>query len=329
MKILVNGGGNIGTTITELLLRYKTILGIKDIYLNKETSFPWRSKELELLQKKGVMISQNLEKIIPNINYIFEATENGKGLKNKELYSKYSNIKSCAQGSEKGFGIPFMTSLNNEMIKGQPFVQVVSCNTHGAASILQTFCNGNFDHINFADFVVVRRSEDLGHHKRLVTANVIARHLDEIKGTHHAIDVYDMLKTINVKLNITSSDITTPSQLMHSTRFHINLKKSITNSEILDRINKNPYVSTTNKFDSNLIFELGRRYGFQGRIFSHGIVVTNNLLITKNTIKGWAFIPQEGNTILSTIQAFILQTNPKKSNKIINKIESDLLENDW
>jgi len=78
-----------------------------------------------------------------------------------------------------------------------------------------------------------------------------------------------------------------------------------------------------------MIFELGRRYGFMGRIFSHAIVVDNNMLINDKIIKAWAFIPQEGNTILSTINAFLLQTGVKNSENVMDKLENFLLRNSW
>lgn len=331
MKVLINGGGNIGTTLVGLLTKYKGILEIDTIYLLKNTSFPWQEADITFLKNKGVSIinPKELKSTLPFINYVFEATDNGQGLINKELYKSFGHIKSCAQGSEKGYGKPFMSGLNDNQIVDEHFVQIVSCNTHGAASILQAISEGDFNQIKSADFVVVRRSEDLSHHKRLVTANVVARHLDDNIGTHHAIDVYDMLKTIDIDLNITSSDITTPSQLMHSTRFNIELEKPISQDDVLARFTKSSFISTTNKFDSNLVFELGRRYGFQGRIFSHAIIISNNLLIKENTIKGWAFVPQEGNSLISTLHAFMLQMEMEHINEKLSTIKKELLQKQW
>lgn len=174
--------------------------------------------------------------------------------------------------------------------------------------------------------MVVRRSEDIGNHQRLVGANVVARHLSDINGTHHAIDVKDMYKTIGIDCPITSSDITTPSQLMHSTRFHLEFNKRITKEGFLEKIKSNQFIATTNKFDSNQIFELGRRYGKYGRIYNHCIIVENNLLFTNNSVKGWAFVPQEGNSIISTIHAFLLQIYGNEiASKKIDTICKELL----
>ena len=91
----------------------------------------------------------------------------------------------------------------------------------------------------------------------------------------------------------------------------------------------NYLIATTKKFDSNLIFELGRRYGLFGRIYNHTIMVSHNLLISENQVKGWAFIPQEGNTILSNIEAFLKMTKSDQNETIFNALKSELLVNKW
>lgn len=126
------------------------------------------------------------------------------------------------------------------------------------------------------------------------------------------------------------SDITTPSQFMHTVRFNLKLEK-LDLEAILDKIKRNPLMACTAKYDSNLLFELGRRYGLNGRLYSHAIINDNNLLFDEkdNRIKGWAFIPQEGNTILSTIHAFALQSKLSKVEEKMNLIFSDLLKERW
>jgi glyceraldehyde-3-phosphate dehydrogenase (NAD(P)) len=334
MNVLINGAGNIGTTLAMLLAKNKELLGIDKIYLHKNFPSPWKKIDLTFIQNSGVEICGETytpyAEIINDVHYVFETTANGIGLKNKERYQSMSNLLGvCAQGSEKGFGIPFMSGINEDKIIGEKFVQIVSCNTHGAAALLQLLSGNNFKNISHADFVVVRRSEDIGNHERLVSANVVARHLDENVGTHHAIDVKDMLSTVDIDIPITSSDITTPSQMLHTTRFNIELKEETYQEQVLKQISESKFVSKTSKFDSNQVFELGRRYGFQGRIYSHAIVIANNIMVHGKTIKGWAFIPQEGNTLLSTIHSFLLQTNNKNEKDIMNTISSEILVKEW
>ena len=337
MIVLINGLGNIGITLANLLVHYKDLLGIKEIWASKRTIAPWLLPELKILESKGVKIcSENdhenypsFEEIIGKVNYIFEATSNGIGNANKRKYEKLTNLMGCcAQGSEKGFGISYMSGVNNQAIFGKKFVHVVSCNTHGSVAILRTFTGDKLENLECADMVVVRRSEDIGNHERLVTANVVARHLDDLAGTHHSIDVIDLFDTIGISCDLTSSDITTPSQLMHAVRFNIEFK---TEQDGLFEafFQMNPLVAQTKKFDSNVVFELGRRYGFNGRIFSHAIILKDNLLVTEKSVKGWAFIPQEGNSVISTIHAYLLQTQHPGCEPIIDQIISDLCQKEW
>lgn len=337
MIVLVNGLGNIGVTLANLLLEYQEELGITEIWGSKRTIRPWLKPELDILESKGVKICAEVkhdkhpltDEVLKKVNYIFEATANGVGLANKGKYERLTNIVGCsAQGSEKGFGVSYMSGVNDSAITGEKFVHVVSCNTHGSAALLRTFAGEKLDNLVKADMVVVRRSEDLGNHERLVSANVVARHLDEVAGTHHSVDVIDLFDTIGIDCDLTSSDITTPSQLMHSVRFNIELKKPFTR-DVNDLIESNHLISSTLKFDSNTVFELGRRYGFQGRIFSHAIILKHNLLISGKTIKGWAFIPQEGNSIFSTVHAYLLQTKHPNAQGIIDQMISDLCRKEW
>jgi glyceraldehyde-3-phosphate dehydrogenase (NAD(P)) len=340
MKVLVNGVGNIGTTVMNILYDYKDLLGINDIYALKNGKISsWNLSDLEFLDRKGIIVCtkekskyEKLDRIIGSIDYIFDCNSNTIGLKNKAWYSGLPNLKGCcSQGSEKGFGIPFMSGINNKVITDQKFVQVVSCNTHSLVALLHTISNNTIENITQSDFVIVRRSEDIGNHERLVTANVVSRHLDKQVGTHHAIDVNDLFQTTDTSVQIQSSDITTPSQLMHTVRFNIGFLKSPEISEINDAIESNPLMSFTSKFDSNIIFELGRRYSPYGRLYSHAIINNNNLLLdkTRHSVKGWAFIPQEGNTIISTVHAFLLQTGNKNSEQILDTLKNDLIQKEW
>lgn len=340
MKVLVNGIGNIGQTILSILSDYKSVLNISEIYALKNTTITdWNRLEIELIEKKGITICtknkdsyKDLNTVIDDIDYIFDCNTNSFGMKNKAWYAALKNLKGCsAQGSEKDFGTSFMTGINNNVIENEKFVHVVSCNTHAISSLITTLSNNDLSNFIEGDFVVVRRSEDLGNNERLVGANVLSRHLNNEIGTHHAIDVKDLFDTKNKVLDIQSSDITTPSQLMHSVRFNLQFNKVPNLSEIEHSIEQNTSVSSTTKFDSNIVFELGRRYSQYGRLFSHAIINSNNLLFDakNNRIKGWAFIPQEGNTILSTIHAFLLQTNTKNHETIMDILKLDMIKPKW
>lgn len=338
MKILVNGIGNIGTTLLDLLAQYKDLLAIEEIYALKNNAQAWHKDDLKALEERGILICTRIqgdgyldfETVRKDISYVFDCTNNGGGLRNKSMYDEMpSLIGACAQGSEKNFGISFMSGVNNEVLGGQRYAHIVSCNTHSIAALLSTFSGHRLEALEAADFVIVRRSEDLGNHQRLVSANVVARHLDPHLGTHHSIDVLDLYKTVGIEFPVTSSDVTTPSQLMHGVRFNIRLKTIPDQDMVEECIAANPYLASSTKFDSNVIFERGRRWGHHGRMYNHAIVISNNLLFLGHQIMGWAFIPQEGNTLLSTLHAFLLQVQHPKEAEVMQTLQRELLRKEW
>ena len=253
MNVLVNGIGNIGTTLLNILSFYKKELNLNTIYALKNSPNSWNKTDLDILAEKGIVVCsrnndefEDFDKTKSQINYIFDCTNNGGGLKNKAWYETLPNLKgACAQGSEKRFGTSFMTGVNDAKIRNEKFAHIVSCNTHSIATIMATLLNGDFSDLKRADFVIVRRSEDIGNHERLVSANVVARHLDDTLGTHHSIDVLDLYDTIDVKFEVTSSDITTPSQLMHGVRFNLDFNTAKSANHCSEAFNKNPFTATT------------------------------------------------------------------------------------
>lgn len=323
MNVLVNGLGNIGTTLANILLNHKETLGIDDVLIHKNIPKPWNISDLELLQRRGA-IPVRIDDAISGIDFLFECRSRATDLQ-QLIDSAPQLIGACTQGGEATFGLPFMSGVNDLTIVGEKRVHTVSCNTHGIASILQLFGGADLANIISADAVVVRRSDDIANTEKLVGANVVVRHCNETFGTHHGADLHSLFATIGIDCAVTTSDITTPSQLMHAIRFSIELK----DSSMIQGISPTDHVAFTEKFDSNKIFDLGRRYGDQGRIFSHSILVTPSLLLTNNTIKGWAFVPQEGNTVLSTIHAFLLQTRNDQTPEIMETLSEALVVKHW
>lgn len=343
MKVLVNGIGNIGTTLLDLLVDYQTELGISAVHAFKNRPVTaWQLPDLERLQRRGVILHaktpgelvgvRSVESLEASIDYVFDCTANGMGLKNKTWYERFSRLQAaCVQGSEAGFGLPYMTGINDEACSHARWVQIVSCNTHGMAAVLKAF-SPDFSAYTDVDFVVVRRSEDLGNHERLVSANVASRHRSADFGTHHATDLDMLLQTVGVTLAVQSSDVTTPSQLMHALRFNL----GFTEEAWIQRGPKPDYascllVARSAKFDSNIIFEAGRRHGPSGRIFSQAIIIDHDLLYDQRfrRVKGWAFIPQEGNTFLSILRAYLLQTGNASAGTIYKRLCTELTQAVW
>lgn len=322
MRALVIGAGNIGTTLANLLLAHREALGVSEVLVQKvREPAPWDAPDLEALAARGARVVRAASEaarddLLRSVDYVFDCRKDGAACRDRERYLALRNLRgACAQGSEAGFGVPFVGGVNAAALAGARLVQVASCNTHATASLLAALGGPGLARLEEADLVCVRRCEDLGGRERLVGASVVSRHREGAHGTHHAADAARVFATVGLAPIVCSSDVTTPSQLTHTVRFHARLRAPRTAAEVAADFAAQPRLATTGKFDSNRVFELGRRYGFQGRLYAHAIVVASDLLVTARSsggsVRGWAFVPQEGNTLLSTLEAFLWQTRAR------------------
>ncbi|MDN5895581.1 MAG: hypothetical protein L0H93_16345 [Nocardioides sp.] len=325
MKVLVNGIGNFGTTLLQVLTAHWDLLDTDTVYAHKSTVHPWDEPQMQRLKNLGIILvgdeypaQARIEDVAHEIDYVFDAGRPGQGLRRKARYDGFPNLLGAsAQGTEKSFGTPYVLGHGMDSSLSR-HASIPSCNTHSALAVLRTLSDGDLQDIESADFVMARRS---------VAGNVVARHLDPVLGTHHAIDTAAVLRVLGRRIPIQSSDLSTPSQFLHATRFAVRLRSSPTEAQVRDRIDRSAYVSNTGIFDSNKIFEIGRRFGLGGRLYQQAIFVDANLLVKDRVISGWAFVPQEGNTILSTMAAYLQRTRGLReaSRRIDQLAESVLL----
>lgn len=332
MRVLVNGTGNIGTTLANLLLAHRSALGIGEVVVRKvRETRPFEVPDLSELCSRGARLVLSpteaaMGDLLASIDYVFDCRAPGAALRDRETYLRLPALRGAsAQGSEAGFGVPFVDGVNAEVVPREKLVQIASCNTHATATLLRVLGGERLERLEEADLVCVRRSEDLGGRERLVGANVVSRHRDGRHGTHHAADAARVYATLGLAPCVTSSDITTPSQLMHAVRFNLRLRDPRAAAEVVADFKAEPRLAVTGKFDSNRVFELGRRYGFQGRLYAHAIVVAHDLLVTGRNVRGWAFVPQEGNTLLTTLTAFLLQTGRPQAEAIGRRLCASLI----
>jgi len=332
VKVLVVGAGNIGTALANLLLAQRRALGLDEVLVQKvREPAPFDAPDLAELAARGARVVRATTPaaaadLFASVGYVFDCRKDGAAVRDRHRYLDLTSVRAAsAQGSEAGFGVPFVGGINPGAVVGARLVQIASCNTHATATLLAALGGPDLAGLEEADLVCVRRCEDLGGRERLVGASVVSRHRDPDHGTHHAADAARVFATLGLAAAVTSSDVTTPSQLMHAVRFNIRLRAARPAAEIVGALTAHPRLATTAKFDSNRVFELGRRYGFQGRLYAHAIIVANDLMVDGRSVKGWAFVPQEGNTLLSTLEAFLLQTRPAEAAPIAARIAADLV----
>lgn len=321
MMIHIVGTGTIGEPLIGLLCDTKEDLGIDEVTFYKHTPALIDRPMVKGLINRGAILCVEKEKVkdfqnlglepiyeseeaIKRANVVIDCSPGGIGLQNKERY--YNQYRDriygfLAQGSEFGFGKMYAVGINDEAITPEDqFIHIVSCNTHNIAVVIKTL---GMEHLEEGRFVCIRRANDISQDKGFIPAPEVVEH-DGRMGTHQAVDVYHLYKTLGIELNVFSSALKINTQYMHCIWFDIKLDKKITIDEVTQKFMDNARVSVTNKTSSGLVFSFGRDHGHYGRILDQTIVVLPTLhVVNENEVVGFCFTPQDGNSILSSIAA--------------------------
>jgi glyceraldehyde-3-phosphate dehydrogenase (NAD(P)) len=227
-----------------------------------------------------------------------------------------------AQGSEFGFGKPYARGINDDVQSpDDPFVQIVSCNTHNISVLLKTIGSPQDGKMNIASgrFVCMRRANDVSDTKSFLAAPQAGKHDDPEFGTHHARDAYHLFATLGEKLNLFSSAIKINTQYMHTLWFDLELGFDSSLEQVKAALRGNARVACTNKRAVNQIFSFGRDHGYFGRILSQTVVPTSTLSVPNpRKVVGFCYTPQDGNSLLSSVAATLRYLDVTKLDENLN-----------
>ncbi len=349
----VVGTGTIGEPLIGLLTSYREALGIDEVTFNKRTPLKTdRSKVVDLIrrgaklatvkeqfsgfEKLGIQASYTTEEAIDRASVVIDCTPSGAGLANKEQYylkaAEAGGKGYIAQGSEFGFGKMYARGINDEiLVPGEDkFVHVVSCNTHNLSALIKLFGtknNTDKDNLAAADFVCMRRANDVSQDDGFVASPEAGKHKDEGFGTHHARDAWHLYQTKGWDLpNLYSSAVKLPSQYMHMLRFHLEVKEETSVDKLIEIINKDDRQATTYKKSANQVFSFGRDHGFFGRILNQTVIPHESLAVKdRRHIYGFCFTPQDGNSLLSSVAATLWFLDPETYEKRLQCLMYDFV----
>lgn len=332
------GTGTIGEPLIGLFQDKRKELGIDEVTFHKRTPlFTDRSKVTDLLRRgahlatdtdrvstfkeMGMDVSYTTEEAIARASVVIDCTPKGVGHANKaKFYEKHApNTKGfIAQGSEFGFGTPYCRGVNDGLIdSNEKFVQVVSCNTHNLAVLINTvgFENGAkaADNLERGDFVCIRRSNDISQDTSFIPSPQAGEHKDARFGTHHARDVYHLYKTMGKELNVFSTALKVPTQYMHTVVFRFGLKEATDRDQVLANLSENKFVALSHKDTANAIFSFGRDHGYYGRILNQTVIPQKSVHVSEDGKEVWGhcFTPQDGNSLLSSVAATLRFLDPE------------------
>ncbi|GIS42808.1 MAG: hypothetical protein Ct9H90mP15_08480 [Candidatus Neomarinimicrobiota bacterium] len=191
----VVGTGTIGEPLIGILCEQKSNLGIDEITFHKHSPLTSDMPKIKNLIKKGARLSVledriddfkaigldpefTMEEAVSRASVVIDCTPKGYGHANKkEFYNKYiDKVKGfIAQGSEDGFGKKYARGINDHVITPEDqFLQVVSCNTHNLACLVNTIAlSVSPDNLVRGKFICIRRSNDISQTSSFVPAPLL------------------------------------------------------------------------------------------------------------------------------------------------------------
>ena len=155
----VVGTGTIGEPLIGILCEQKSNLGIDEVTFHKQSPLTKDTPKIKNLIAKGARLAVHqdrvesfkeiglepeftMEEAVSRSSVVIDCTPKGFGHQNKaDFYEKYADkVKGfLAQGSEDGFGKKYARGINDHVINSEDqFLQVVSCNTHNIACLVNT-----------------------------------------------------------------------------------------------------------------------------------------------------------------------------------------------
>ena len=323
----VVGTGTIGEPLIGLLCDAQKDLGIDEITFYKHSPNLLDRPKVKGLIKRGANLAvadqktndfkelgidpiYEAEEAIARATVIVDCTPKNTGLANKEkYYKKYKNkVKGfLAQGSEFGFGKMYAVGINDEAIKPKDkFIHIVSCNTHNIAVLIKTLAIGenNKNNLKEGRFLCIRRANDISQSEKFIPSPEVGKHKDEKMGTHHAVDVYHLYKTLDINLNVFSSALKLNTQYMHCIWYDLKINNKTNVEDTIQKFIDNPRVAVSYKKSANEVFSYGRDHGHFGRLLNQTVAVLPTIhVVNNNEIVGFCFTPQDGNSLLSSVTA--------------------------
>jgi glyceraldehyde-3-phosphate dehydrogenase type II len=336
----VVGTGTIGEPLIGILNTFREPFGIDEVTFHKRTPLVTDRSKVTVLTRRGAKLcvekeswqnfqqlgmepSYEAEEALDRASVVIDCTPVGNENKEK-IYKRFAGNGRgfIAQGSEFGFGKMYACGINDRALDREKdyFLQVVSCNTHNLAVLIDTIALGpeKENHLEEGRFVCMRRANDLSQEGDFIAAPEVGKHDDPRFGTHQGRDAHYVFKTLGLDLNIYSSALKLNTQYMHTIHFDLKLGRAVAMDEILRRIKANPRIALTNKKSSASVFSFGRDHGLFGRILNQTVIATNTLTMkNERELVGMCFTPQDGNSLLSSIAATLWFLGPdSRENKL-------------
>ncbi|HXH28850.1 MAG TPA: hypothetical protein VNL37_07380 [Candidatus Polarisedimenticolia bacterium] len=345
------GTGTIGEPLIGLFADKKDALGFDEVTFHKRTPLLTdRSKVVHLIKRGarlvcddaarrgfrdlGIEPSYEHHEALRQATVVIDCTPSDIGLQNKkQIYEKYADntLGFIAQGSEFGFGKMYARGISDRTLQHgvDQYIQVVSCNTHNLAVLIDLIGlrDGGPDNLVDGRFLCIRRANDISQDGSFVPSPQVNRHKDERFGTHHARDAWHLFHGLGYDLNLFSSALKVNSQYMHAVHFNIRVSRRTTTEALLEALGRDDRVALTFKQSANTVFSFGRDYGHYGRLLNQAVVVAPTLMVRDgHEVVGFCFTPQDGNALISSVAAATWFLYPETYEQKLNCLKDSIFD---
>jgi len=334
----VIGTGNVGEPLIGLLADFREAFGIDEVTFTKRSPLAYERAKVESLVRRGAQLcvdravreefirlghspTYDAHEAIDRARVVIDCTPSAS--RNK---SQYLNLKGPAGfiatgGVELGFGKLYINEINDSsLVPGEDrFIQVASGNAHSLAYIVKLFgFDGDTSRLSSGRFVCMRRTSDFSQERNFVPSPKVLTHDVEHFGTRQAREAAYVFKTMGLGLDLRSSAVQVPTQLMHTIWFSLEMDRPLSTEQAIERAVENRLIASTDKQSATLIFAFARDHGYHGRIFSRLILPTLGLSGRDTRLDGFCFEPQS-NELISTVAATIWLLYP---NQVRQRLEA-------
>lgn len=335
----VIGTGNLGEPLIGLLADFREAFGIDEVTFTKRSPLGYERAKVESLVRRGAQLcvdrdvrqefvrlghspTYDADEALERARVVIDCTPNATRAKSLYIDMKGPVGFVAAGATELGFGKLFINELNDaSLVPGEDrFIQVASGNAHSLGYLVKLFgFDGDASHLRTARFVCMRRTSDFSQERGYVPSPKVQPHDVEPFGTRQAREASFVFKTLGLNLDLRSSVVLVPTQLMHTIWFSFDLDRPLGAGQAVERIGGSRFAARTDKLSSAPIFAFGRDHGYRGRIFSRIIVPTQGLHARGNELDGFCFEPQGSNELLSSLAAIVWFLYP---NQIRQRLEA-------
>lgn len=331
VKVAINGYGTIGKRVADAVSLqddmevvgvtktrpdYEARLGAK-----KYPLYVAKPENIELFEKAGIEVQGGIEDLIPKADIIVDCSPNKVGAENKSKYYEKAGIKAIFQGGEKKdvAEVSFNALANYDQAKGKRFVRVVSCNTTGLTRLIYQL-KTNF-RIGRIRATMLRRVVDPKEDKKGLVNGIMP---DPVAiPSHHGPDV----KTVLPDVDIVTTAFKLPTTLMHVHSLCIELKESLTPTDVVSVLEQEPrimLVSARDGFTSTAkIIEFARelrmRYDlFENVVWEESIGIDgNDLFVTQAVHQEAIVVPENVDAIRAMLELAEKEESVNKTNKTL------------